>query len=167
MNKPELETDDRPWPLIGSLGLSCEMPDIEYGGNSKEKKEQQLRETSTLQALFFNKNPTDPLEPDGGLSSRLECKPIPLEDTSGEEEVNDYTSLGWPEPVFDKFMANNQPPPAASAPVTLNEILLPRGDPALAEGLAGVEELLSDVTGSVCSLGRPPRKTGAATRLDP
>ena len=113
------DIDDRPWPLLGSMQLTCDLPDIEYGGNSKEKKEQQLRETSTLQALFFNKNPTDPLEPDGGLSSRLECKPIPLEDTSGEEEVNDYTSLGWPEPVFDKFMANNQPPPAASAPVTL------------------------------------------------
>ena len=121
MNKPELETDDRPWPLIGSLGLSCEMPDIEYGGNSKEKKEQQLRETSTLQALFFNKNgPSDPLEPDSGLGARLECRPIPLEDTSGEEEaVNDYSELGWPEPVFDKFMANNPPPPVFVPPPSL------------------------------------------------
>merc|ERR1719322_1611157 len=91
---------------------------LNIDAKARRKKEQQLRETSTLQALFFNKNPTDPLEPDGGLSSRLECKPIPLEDTSGEEEVNDYTSLGWPEPVFDKFMVNNQPPPS-SAPVTL------------------------------------------------
>ena len=115
-NKTEqLDIDERPWPEMSAMKLSCEMPDIEYGGNSNEKKEQQLRETSTLQALFFNKNPTDPLEPDGGLSSRLECKPIPLEDTSGEEEaVNDYSVLGWPEPVFDKFMANN-PAPAPAA----------------------------------------------------
>jgi len=120
-SKPELETDDRQWPLISSLGLSCEMPDIEYGGNSKEKKEQQLRETSTLQALFFNKNgPSDPLEPDSGLGARLECRPIPLEDTSGEEEaVNDYSELGWPEPVFDKFMANNPPPPVFVPPPSL------------------------------------------------
>lgn len=120
-NKPELETDDRPWPLIASLGLSCEMPDIEYGGNSKEKKEQQLRETSTLQALFFNKNgPSDPLEPDSGLGARLECRPIPLEDTSGEEEaVNDYSELGWPELVFDRFMANNPPPPVFVPPPSL------------------------------------------------
>ena len=120
-NKPEFETDDRPWPLISSISLSCEMPDIEYGGNSKEKKEQQLRETSTLQALFFNKNgPSDPLEPDSGLGARLECRPIPLEDTSGEEEaVNDYTELGWPEPLFDKFMANNPPPPVFVPPPSL------------------------------------------------
>lgn len=68
--------------------------------------------TLSIQALFFNKNgPSDPLEPDSGLGARLECRPIPLEDTSGEEEaLNDYTDLGWPEPLFDKFMASNPPP---------------------------------------------------------
>ena len=112
-SKPgSVELDDRMWPGLADMALTCDLPDIEYGGNSNEKKEQQLRETSTLQALFFNKNPTDPLEPDSGLVSKMECKPIPLEDTSGEEEaINDYTAMGWPEPVFDKFMANNPPPP--------------------------------------------------------
>ena len=109
------EMDDRPWPELTSMQLSCEMPEIEYGGNSKEKKEQQLRETSTLQALFFNKNPTDPLEPDSGLSSRMECKPIPLEDASGEEEeIKDYTNEGWPEPIYDSFMSS--PPSQPQAP---------------------------------------------------
>ena len=53
-NKSNIEVvDDRVWPLIGSMVLSCDnIPDIEYGGNSKEKREQQLRETSTLQVLF-------------------------------------------------------------------------------------------------------------------
>ena len=106
------DVDDRPWPMLDSMGLNPEdIPEIEYGCKSQEKKEQQLRETSTLQALFFNKNPTDPLEPDSGFSRGQEGKPIPLDDENEEETINDYTAQGWPEPVFDKFMANNPPPP--------------------------------------------------------
>merc|ERR1719208_14987 len=91
------ERDERPWVAIGSVQLTCDLPEIEYGANSQEKKEQQLRETSTLQALFFNKNPTDPLEPDSGFSRGQECKPIPLDDENEEETINDYTAQGWPE----------------------------------------------------------------------
>ena len=127
--------DDRPWPAISMMKLSCEMPEIEYGGNSKEKKEQQLRENGTLQALFFDKQPNDPLEPESGGLIRLECKPIPLEDTTGEEEaVNDYSAQGWPEPVLDKFLVNNPPLslPAASVNILQNLIggnaLMPGAD---------------------------------------
>lgn len=117
--------DDRPWPAILTMELSCEKPEIEYGGNSKEKKEQQLRENGTLQALFFDKQPNDPLEPESGGLVRLECKPIPLEDTTGEEEaVNDYSAQGWPQPLTDKFLLNNPPLslPAASVNILQNLI---------------------------------------------
>merc|ERR1712130_875138 len=32
--------DDRQWPTFTNLALSCELPEIDYGGNSNEKKEQ-------------------------------------------------------------------------------------------------------------------------------
>ena len=125
-------TDDRLWPSLHHMTLSCELPEIEYGGNSKEKKEQQLREKGTLQALFFDKQPNDPLEPESGGVFRVECKPIPLEDTTGEEEaVNDYSAQGWPDPVMDKFMVNN-PPPSLPASVNILQNLI--GVPAMMEG---------------------------------
>merc|ERR1712066_341823 len=115
------------------MELSCEMPEIEYGGNSKEKKEQQLRENGTLQALFFDKQPNDPLEPESGGVFRVECRPIPLEDTTGEEEaVNDYSAQGWPDPVSDKFMVNNPPPSLPAASVSILENLV--GGAAMIEG---------------------------------
>ena len=117
--------DDRPWPSILTMGLSCEMPEVEYGSNSKEKKEQQLRENGTLQALFFDKQPADPLEPESGGLIRLECKPIPLEDTTGEEEaVNDYSAQGWPEPLTDKFLVNNPPLSLPTASVNILQNLI-------------------------------------------
>ena len=141
------EQDERPWVAIGSVQLTCDLPEIEYGANSRERKEQQLRETSTLQALFFNKSPTDPLEPDSGLTSRLECKPIPLEDTSGEEEINDYSGDGWPEPVYDQYMASQPPPVVASGqqPPTANNILqnlIGAGAPMLGGNQQAVDDAL-------------------------
>jgi len=125
--------DERAWPALQHVTLTCQLPEIEYGGNSKEKKEQQLREKGTLQALFFDKQPNDPLEPESGSLSRVECKPIPLEDTTGEEEaVNDYSAQGWPDPVIDKFMLNNPPPSLPAASVNILQNLI--GGTAMIEG---------------------------------
>jgi len=104
--------DNRQWPNITGMVLSCELPEIDYGGNSNEKKEQQQRENTVLQALFFNnKLPSDPIEPDAAGGGKGESKLIPLEDISGEEDLNDYSAMGWPEPIHDPFMIKETSPP--------------------------------------------------------
>jgi len=103
--------DARQWPTFTNLALSCELPEIDYGGNSNEKREQPLRENTVLQALFFNnKLPSDPLEPDAAGGARGETKPIPLEDFSGDSDLNDYSNLGWPEPVHDMYTVKETSP---------------------------------------------------------
>ena len=93
--KPEVE-DLRPWR--GLLVLDCELPEIEFGGNSNEKKEQEQRENKVLQILFFNsKLASDPSEPDAAKGDRILTKVIPLEDMSGEEAYTDYSCEPWPQ----------------------------------------------------------------------
>lgn len=103
--------DGRQWPTITNMTLSCELPEIDYGGNSNEKKEQQQRENTVLQALFFNnKLPSDPIEPDAAGGGKGETRPIPLEDTSGDSDLNDYSAMGWPEPVHDMYTVKETSP---------------------------------------------------------
>ena len=99
-----------PWPGLEQLALTCELPDIEYGGNSQERNEQQLREKAVLSALFFNKLPNDPGEPDSPGLTKLDCRPIPLEDTSGEgDNMMDYSGLEWPASVQDPALPSPDP----------------------------------------------------------
>jgi len=93
--------DNRAWP--GMQTIECELPEIDYGGNSNEKKEQEQRENKVLQILFFNnKLPNDPSEPDAAGGARIVTKPIPLEDTSGDEAYTDYSAEPWPAPIQEK-----------------------------------------------------------------
>ena len=110
--------DNRPW--LGMKPIECELPEIDYGGNSNEKKEQEQRENKVLQILFFNnKLPNDPSEPDAAGGARIVTKPIPLEDTSGDEAYTDYSGEPWPAPiqekentpVFDNLLNNMQSQP--------------------------------------------------------
>ena len=93
--------DNRAWP--GMQTIECELPEIDYGGNSNEKKEQEQRENKVLQILFFNnKLPNDPSEPDAAGGVRIVTKAIPLEDTSGDEAYTDYSGEPWPAPIQEK-----------------------------------------------------------------
>ena len=98
--KPEIE-NVRPWRSLQVL--ECELPEIEYGGNSNEKKEQEQRENKVLQILFFNnKLPNDPSEPDAAKSDKITTVTIPLEDTSGEEAYTDYSGEPWPAALLEE-----------------------------------------------------------------
>jgi len=104
--------DGRPWPEMKKLDISEEqLPDIDYGGNSNEKKEQQQRENTVLQALFFNNTlPNNPVEPDAAGGTRGETKPIPLDDKSGDADFKDYAHEDWPIPVQDNYTIKDASP---------------------------------------------------------
>jgi len=126
--KPSAQDDQRPW--TGMKVLECELPEIDYGGNSNEKKEQEQRENKVLQILFFNnKRPDDPSEPDAAGGVKVVTKPIPLEDNSGDEAYTDYSGEPWPvpvqekenTPVFDNIMNNIQPNLINNISMTINK----------------------------------------------
>ena len=136
--------DNRAWP--GMQTIECELPEIDYGGNSNEKKEQEQRENKVLQILFFNnKLPNDPSEPDAAGGARIVTKPIPLEDTSGDEAYTDYSGEPWPAPiqekentpVFDNLLNNIQMQPELLQ--NLNVMALPEtGNPDSVEAAAAL-----------------------------
>lgn len=93
----------RPWPTLSTCDFTP--PEVEYGGQSLEKVAQQQRETSVLQALYFNTLPSNPSEPENASAVRGEKKDIPLEDDSQEETFMDYSESGWPSPLQDMLVA--------------------------------------------------------------
>ena len=51
-NQKNVVEDNRAWS--GMQTIEWELPKIDYGGNSNEKKEQEQRENKVLQIFFFN-----------------------------------------------------------------------------------------------------------------
>lgn len=85
--KPLIEVDD--------------VPPHPNGNQSKQRKIQEERESTTLRALYF----THALIPDSPAEAEFEpvfnhdVPVIPLEDLTGNPDaVNDFTSMPWPEP---------------------------------------------------------------------
>lgn len=87
-----------PWlPLI----VIDNVPPHPDGVNSQERRIQQNRERTVLQALYFNRHmiPDSPAEPDVEVYSISEPTHIPMDDVTGNpDSVNDFTSMPWPEP---------------------------------------------------------------------
>lgn len=77
------------------------VPPHPEGVNSQERRIQQNRERTILQALYFNRHmiPDSPAEPDVEVYSISEPVHIPMDDVTGNpDSINDFTSMPWPEP---------------------------------------------------------------------
>ncbi|XP_065075256.1 muscle M-line assembly protein unc-89-like [Ochlerotatus camptorhynchus] len=77
------------------------VPPHPEGVNSQERRIQQNRERTILQALYFNRHmiPDSPAEPDVDVYSISEPMHIPMDDVTGNpDSINDFTSMPWPEP---------------------------------------------------------------------
>ncbi|CAG5120987.1 unnamed protein product, partial [Candidula unifasciata] len=91
---------------------------VESGCNSAEKHVQMKREQGVLCALFFNKVPDTPIEPDPDTSTdKVETKIIPLEDENGScteykhtYNFNDPSSLPY-DPEFGGLPLQNHQGP--------------------------------------------------------
>jgi protein phosphatase 1 regulatory subunit 10 len=90
--------EQMPWkPLI----ITENVPVINYGANSLERKIQADREKSVLQSLYFSYNmiPDSAQEPDVEIYSvPTDPVTIPLDDITGNPDaVNDFTNMPWPD----------------------------------------------------------------------
>lgn len=98
VNVDDMMMERTPWlPLI----VIDNVPPHPDGVNSQERRIQQNRERTVLQALYFNRHmiPDSPAEPDVEVYSISEPTHIPMDDVTGNpDSVNDFTSMPWPEP---------------------------------------------------------------------
>ncbi|XP_065164165.1 serine/threonine-protein phosphatase 1 regulatory subunit 10 isoform X3 [Atheta coriaria] len=118
------------------IEVECLPPPAEFGSKSLEKSIQFAREKTVLQAIYFNRVPDTPAEPDHEVHTMVTAIVIPLHDPDQPEQ--DAPIQPWPEakgspPHISNtpgLFNNVQPPPFLQAPNAFPPNGLPQFAPA-------------------------------------